>query len=411
MMAENDFYKFLLDLAVILLCTKLFGIFSKRVKMPQVVGALVAGILLGPAVLGIIHETEFIRKLSELGVIVLMFTAGMEIKIEDLKNSGKSGLIVAGFGVIVPLILGFVIAGAFNGGFSEMGSKQFLENAFIGVILTATSVSITVETLKEIGKLNTKTGTAILSAALIDDVIGIILLTLITGTTDPSVSLPAVILKIVVFFVLAAVVGIPFYYLFNHFIANKKERRRYVVIAFAFCLILSYIAEEYFGVADITGAFIAGMLLSSAKQVHFINRRFEILSYILISPIFFANIGIGINAIPLDGPILVFSILLLIGAVLGKIIGCGLGGLTSGFKKREALQIGIGMVSRGEVALIVANKGINMGVLSERFFSSIVLIVVITTVITPILLKVVYQSKKPPDSVPELQFEEQAFEP
>ncbi len=393
-MIKNDFYRFLLDLAMILLCTKVFGIFSKRVKLPQVVGALVAGILLGPAVFGVIHETEFIKKLSELGVIVLMFSAGMEIKLEDLKNSGKSGMLVALFGVLFPLGIGFLVACAFNGGFTNIGSKSFLENIFVGVILTATSVSITVETLKEMGKLNTKTGTAILSAALIDDVLGIILLTVVTSSTDSSVSLTIVLLKILAFFVFSGVIGYTFYYFFNKYTGGQKERRRYVLIVFSFCLILSYIAEEFFGVADITGAFIAGVVLSNTKQVQFINRRFEILSYVLISPIFFANIGIGINSIPLDTNTLLFAVLLLIAAVFTKVLGCGLGAVLCKFSKREAMQIGFGMAARGEVALIVANKGINMGILPEKFFGPIILIVVCTAIITPILLKWAYGAKK-----------------
>ncbi len=393
-MTENDFYKFLLDLAIILLCTKIFGVFSKKVRMPQVVGALVAGILLGPAMFGIIHQTEFIKKLSELGVIVLMFSAGMEIKINDLKNSGKPGLVIAAFGVVFPLSVGFLAACAFNGGFSNIDSKTFLENMFIGVILTATSVSITVETLKEMGKLNTKTGTAILSAALIDDILGIIMLTVITSSTNASVSLPIVILKIIAFFVVSFAVGYPFYYYFNKYTGNTKQRRRYVLIGFALCLILSYSAEEFFGIADITGAFIAGLILSSTKQVHFINRRFEILSYILITPIFFANIGISIHSVTINSSMLLFSIVLLLAAVVTKVIGCGLGSLLCGFSKKESVQVGFGMAARGEVALIITNKGINMGILPERYLGPIILIVIATAILTPILLKLVHGSKK-----------------
>jgi len=389
----SDFYHFLLDLAIILISTKIFGIFSKKVKMPQVVGALVAGVIMGPAVLGIIHETDFIKKLAELGVIVLMFSAGMEIDIKELKNSGKSGLIAAVMGVIFPLVGGFAVAALFNGGFSNMSDKVFLQNVFIGVILTATSVSITVETLKELGHLNSKSGTIILSAALIDDVLGIVMLTLVSGMSDTSISIMTVLLKIVVFFVLSGIVGFIFYKLFDKFTGEQKEKRRYVVIAFSFCLILSYAAEHFFGVADITGAFIAGIVLSNTKQVHFINRRFDILSYVLIAPMFFASVGLSIDQIIFTWRELALTAVLLFVAVITKIFGCGIGAKISGCSTKEAIRVGTGMISRGEVALIVANKGLMLGLLPQIFTAPVVLVVVVTTIITPILLKIVYHNK------------------
>lgn len=389
-----DFYHFLLDLAIILISTKIFGIFSKKVKMPQVVGALVAGVVFGPAILGIIHETDFILKLSELGVIVLMFSAGMEMDLKELKRSGKSGMMAASFGVLLPLVGGFAVAALFNGGFSAMSDKAFLQNVFIGVVLTATSVSITVETLKELGYLNSKSGTIILSAALIDDVLGIVMLTIVSGMSDSSVNIWSVLGKIAAFFVLATIVGIIFYFLFEKFTSGQKERRRFVLIAFAFCLVLAYIAEHYFGVASITGAFIAGVVLSNTKQVHFINRRFEILSYILIAPIFFASVGLSINKVEINGTILMLTILLLLTAIISKVIGCGLGAKISGCNGKESIQVGVGMISRGEVALIVANKGLALGLMPQLFTAPLVLVVVVTTVITPILLKIVYFKKQ-----------------
>lgn len=391
---SSDFYHFLLDLAIILISTKIFGIFSKKVKMPQVVGALVAGVVMGPAVFGIIHETDFIMKLSELGVIVLMFSAGMEIDLKELKRSGKSGLVTASMGVVMPWIGGFVVAALFNGGFSNMSEKAFLQNVFIGVVLTATSVSITVETLKELGHLNSKSGTVILSAALIDDVLGIVLLTVVTGMSDSSVNLWVVLGKIVAFFLLAAIVGIAFYFVFERLTAEQKERRRYVVIAFVFCLVMAYAAEHFFGVADITGAFIAGVVLSNTKQVHFINRRFEILLYTLIAPMFFASVGLSISKIEINGTILLLTATLLLVAILSKVLGCGLGARISGCKTKESIQVGVGMISRGEVALIVANKGLILGLLPQLFTAPLVLVVVVTTVITPVLLKIAFQGKK-----------------
>ena len=184
-------YSFLMTVAIILLSTKLLGLLTKRIAMPQVVGALLAGLILGPACLGVIHETTFLDQIAEIGVIVLMFTAGLETDIGELKRSGKASFLIALIGVIVPLAGGFVIASIFN-----TQSDAFLQNVFIGVILAATSLSITVETLKEMGKLSTRSGNAILGAALIDDILGIIALTLITSFADPSVKIGIVLIKI-----------------------------------------------------------------------------------------------------------------------------------------------------------------------------------------------------------------------
>ena len=188
-------YSFLMTVAIILLSTKLLGLLTKRIAMPQVVGALLAGLILGPACLGVIHETTFLDQIAEIGVIVLMFTAGLETDIGELKRSGKASFLIALIGVIVPLAGGFVIASIFN-----TQSDAVLQNVFIGVILTATSVSITVETLKEMGKLSTRSGNAILGAALIDDILGILALTLITSLADPSVKIGIVLIKIAAFF-------------------------------------------------------------------------------------------------------------------------------------------------------------------------------------------------------------------
>ncbi len=204
-------YNFLLDLALILLTTKILGLVTRRYNMPQVVGALLAGLLMGPACLNILHETTFIHDAAEIGVVVLMFCAGMETDIDELKKSGKASFVIALLGVLVPLAGGFVVAYFFNKpGIidSDAGASVFLQNIFIGVILTATSVSISVETLKEMGKLKTHSGNAILGAAIIDDILGIIALTIVTSMADSSVSLGMVLLKIVGFFVFALIAGV-----------------------------------------------------------------------------------------------------------------------------------------------------------------------------------------------------------
>ena len=286
-------YKFLLDLALILLSTKVLGLLTKRVQMPQVVGALLAGLILGPAMLNVISETQFIKDSAEIGVIVLMFTAGLETDVHELKRTGKASFVIALIGVIVPLIGGYFVAKYFNrpGMMSSgLSAPLYLQNLFIGVILTATSVSITVETLKEIGKLNTHSGNAILGAAIIDDVLGIIALTIVTSMADTSVSIVMVLLKIAGFFVFAGVAGY-FFLKFFRWWTQKSEKglRRHTIIAFVFCLLISYCAEKFFGVADITGAFIAGLVISMTPKREYVANRFSTLSYLYLSPIFFAS--------------------------------------------------------------------------------------------------------------------------
>lgn len=384
-------YEFLFDLALILISTKLFGLITKKVKMPQVVGALVAGVILGPAVLNVLSETEFIQKLAELGVIVLMFTAGLETDINQLKKTGKASFIIAVLGVIIPLAGGFFIASIFNKGNDV---NTILQNVFIGIILTATSVSITVETLKEMGKLNTRAGNAILGAAIIDDILGIIALTITTSLADPSINVIIVLAKIVMFFIFAGLSGYLFHWAFIKLDERyQRDLRRFVIIAFVFCLLLSFCAEEFFGVADITGAFIAGLVISDSNRSKYLNSRFETLSYMLLSPIFFASIGIKVQLTAMTKTIFIFAILLLLVAILSKVFGCALGAKLCKYSNREAIQIGTGMISRGEVALIVANKGIAMGLMLPEFLAPVVIVVVVTTIVTPILLKVVFNNK------------------
>ena len=388
-------YHYLLDLAIILISTKLFGLLTKRYHMPQVVGALLAGLILGPAMFNVLQETEFIKQLAELGVIALMFTAGLETDINEMKKTGKASFVIALCGVLVPLAGGYLIAVVFNKG--ELASTQtpiFLQNIFVGIILTATSVSITVETLKEMGKLSTRAGNAILGAAIIDDILGIVALTIATSMADTSVKIGWVLLKIVLFFVFVAVVGICFYKFFKNWTDEKQDKRRFVIMAFVFCLLLAYIAEEFFGVADITGAFIAGLIISNTMKKMYITHRFETMSYLLLSPVFFASIGLTVEIPAMTPNIIIFSIVLLVVAILTKVIGCGLGALMCKYSKRESLQIGTGMISRGEVALIVASKGAALGLLSNVQFGPIVIMVVATTIITPIFLKLVFKSDK-----------------
>lgn len=390
-------YGFLLDLALILLSTKLFGLLTKRIHMPQVVGALVAGVLLGPAVFNIINETEFIHQMSEVGVIVLMFCAGLETDIDELKKCGKASFIIALMGVIIPLIGGFGVAWFFNrpGMIESTASCSiFLQNVFIGVILTATSVSISVETLKEMGKLNTKAGNAILGAAIIDDILGIIALTLITSMADSSVNIAIVLLKIVGFLVMVLVAGLVVHKAYKYWVQSyERNLRRFVIVAFVFCLLMAYCAEVFFGVADITGAFFAGLIITKTTKTDYVAKRFDTLSYILLSPIFFASIGLQVELPEMSASIIWFSVALTVIAIITKIVGCGLGAKICKYKNKDCVRIGVGMISRGEVALIVAAKGNAVGLMSASILGPVVIVVVLTTIVAPIFLKFAFSSK------------------
>ena len=384
-------YSYLLSIALILISTKVLGLFSKKIKLPQVVGALIAGVIMGPACLGWIHNTEMLSCLSEIGVIVLMFAAGLETDINELKRTGKASFLIALIGVIVPLLGGAAAAYFFN---DSVDGNKMLQNIFIGIILTATSVSITVETLKEMGKLSTPAGNAILGAAIIDDILGIIALTMVISMADSSVSIGMVLLKILGFFVFTFVAAVGYHYAFKKWTDNNPVKlRRYVVISFAFCLVLAYCAEEFFGVADITGAFFAGLAISGTKKADYVTKRFDTLSYLLLSPIFFASIGLKVVLPKMNLEIVLFTVIICLVAILTKVIGCGLGAKICKYSNKEALQIGVGMISRGEVALIVANKGEAVGLMSDKFFAPIVIMVVLTTIVTPVLLKLVFKDK------------------
>ncbi|MEA4988697.1 MAG: cation:proton antiporter [Anaerovorax sp.] len=385
-------YDFLLSIAIILLVTKVFSLMSRKVHMPQVVGALVAGVILGPSVLGQITETDFLLKTSEIGVIILMFLAGLDTEVQELKKTGIASLIIAVVGVAVPLAGGYA---AYQMFFQDTTDPHhFLKAVFMGVILTATSVSITVETLREMGKLSGKVGSTILGAAIIDDILGIIILSLVTSFTNPNAQPKLVFIRIGLYFVFLFFVGI-----FVPLIFKTLERwhgtvRRMAVYGFAFCLIMAYITEVFFGIADITGAYFAGLFLCNiTKTKEYIVKKLTVISYLMFSPMFFASIGIKTDIRGLSGTILIFSIVLTLVAILTKMVGCGLGAKLCKFTNKEALGVGVGMVSRGEVALIVAQKGSEAALVDEELFPALVLMVIVTTLITPVLLGLIMKER------------------
>ncbi len=378
-------YDFLLTVAIILLSTKFLGGLSEKVNMPQVVGALIAGVILGPSVLGLAEETDFLAKTAEIGVILLMFMAGLDTDIKEIKKNSVSFIVIAAMGVITPLIMGAACY-FFYFHVNPGDTDAVLHAIFIGVVLTATSVSITVEALREMGKLDSPVGSAILGAAVIDDIMGILILTFVFSMKDPNISIGIIVLKIVLYAVFMIIIG-TFIHMKGAKLDNIKDRRRFAVYVMALLLIISFITEVVFGIADITGAYLFGLCLSNLKIKTDIAKKMTVPGYLIFSPIFFASIGIKTELSGLTKSLLIFSVILLIVAVLSKVIGCALGAKLCKYNRHDALNIGIGMISRGEVALIVAQKGYAMGLLDKTLFSPIVVVVIITTIVTPILLK------------------------
>lgn len=380
-------YTFLLLLAIILLSTKVLGLATERIQLPQVLGALLAGIILGPTGFGVLQSTDFLVKTAEIGVIMLMFTAGIDTDMKELKATGVQAFVVALLGVIFPMIL---CGGVYLIFFPEQSSAMaILKASFMGAVFAATSVSITVETLNEMGKLKTKTGTVLLSAALIDDILGIIVLSFLSGFSTGESNPLEVIAHIVLFFVFVLVVGLVVRKLFGYIAEEHWHSRRVAVWALAFCLLMSYVAEVWFGVADITGAYFAGLILCNVtKARQFVAKKFTVTAYMVFTPVFFANIGMMTNMRNMNSEILMFALLLIVAAVISKIMGCGLGAKLCGMSGHQSLVVGIGMVARSEVALMVAQKGLDSGLIPEVALPAIVLSIVASALVTPILLKI-----------------------
>lgn len=378
-------YYFLLTVAVIILSTRVLGVLSEKVNMPQVVGALLAGVILGPSVLGFVDESDFLAKTAEIGVILLMFMAGLDTDIKEIKDNCVSYVVIAMMGVIMPLTGGFICY-YYYFHVDPSNFDEILRAVFMGVILTATSVSITVEALREMGKLGGKVGSAILGAAVLDDIIGIIILTLVSSLKDPSISISSILVKICLYVIFMGVLAVVLH-ASKPTIQEMRDTRRTSIYIFAIVLIIAFVTEAYFGIADITGAYLIGLFCSTYDIKHDIARKMTVPSYLFFSPVFFASIGIKTELSGMNKTMLIFSLFILIIAVLSKIIGCGLGAKLCRYSNADAFHVGIGMVSRGEVALIVAQKGYNMGLLNGYLFSPVVLVVIVTTIVTPILLK------------------------
>ncbi len=377
------------DLAIIIVAAKLCGIAARKCKAPQVVGEIVAGLLIGPSILGWVNQSDFLVQMAEIGVILLMFSAGLETDLKDLMKTGPIAALIACAGVFIPLVFGAVLYMAFFG-VAPWGSEEFYKAVFVGTILTATSVSITVESLKEMGKLKGRVGTTILSAAIIDDVIGIIVLTFVIGFKNPESKPLSVLANTVMFFLFAIVVGFISYKIFKMIDTRYPHTRRIPIAGLAFCLAMAYIAEKYFGIADITGAYVAGIILCSIRDSEYIAEKMDTNSYMLFGPVFFASIGLKTNVDSVSMGILIFSLAFVAVGLISKIIGCSLVARLCRFSRLDSLKIGVGMMTRGEVALIVSQKGLSAGLLTPVYFTSVILLIIVSSILTPIILKVLY---------------------
>lgn len=395
-------FEVLLPLAVILLFSKLMGLGAHKIGMPAVIGMLVAGILIGllnyipwqplrTAFFG--PDAKFaLDVIGEIGVVLIMFSTGLGTDLKKLKSAGIPSVVITVMGVAVPMGLGTLVAFLFQ------RDATVLSWFFYGAILTATSVSVTVAVLKELGKLDTKLGTSIVAAAVIDDVIGIIILSVLTGFASGEGSAGGwdwfhpnpglVVIKIVVFFIVAIALGVGLRKLFDLMERRAPHNRRVPIISLAACFLYAYGAEKLFGVADITGAYLAGILLGGTlSETPYVENKVDTIGYLFFSPVFFAKIGMNLDLGGITVPFLAFGLVYVAVALLGKFVGCGLGAKLCKFSWYDSARTGLGMMVRAEVILICAEQGVRAGLVDPAIQPFIFFIILISSVLTPILLK------------------------
>ncbi|MGG3564476.1 cation:proton antiporter [Neobacillus rhizosphaerae] len=365
------------ELAIILLASKLAGDISVKLGQPSVLGKLLIGILLGPAVLGLVSETKTLEEISQIGVILLMFIAGLETDVNEFKRSGKASALVGVSGIVVPLFVGYIAGIIMN--------MTNIEAMFLGLLLSATSVSISVQALKELNKMQSKEGITILGAAVIDDVLVIIALAFLMSMAGGDVNLSMVIIKKVLFFggaILVAWKIVP--WVLKKF-APLKVTESLISAALIICFLYAYVAELT-GVAAIIGAYIAGVAISVTNYKHEIFEKVETIGYSIFVPVFFTSIGVKASFDGITqhiGLIIGLSVL----AILTKLVGSAIGARMAKFSLRSSLGIGAAMVSRGEVALIIATIGLETKLINQELFSILVIVVLITTIVTPPMMK------------------------
>ena len=398
---SSEYYIILLPLALILIFSKIFMKICKKLNLPSVIGMIVAGLLIGLISYipnqDILNETtqEGLGFLSKIGAILILFSAGLETDLKQIKSVGGPAVVITVAGVIVPMGLGFLVATLCNGGFANLTHDALLTNLFYGTILTATSVGITVQTLREMGKLNSRVGSTIVAAAIIDDVLGIIVLSFVLalkGNGGEAVNPWIVVLKTVGYFAVIAILSFVASKAFK-WLDNRFEHHRLVpIFSLAFCFIIAYLSEKYFGIADITGAYIVGLILSTNNESGYIERKTDILSYMLFVPVFFANIGISTKFESISGSFVLFGCLFIIAGIIGKLIGCGIAAKCCKYSFSDSVKIGVGMMARAEVCLVTASKG--AGIIDNNIMPFIVLLIIITSLLSPIFLKLIYNHDK-----------------
>ncbi len=376
---HSDF-DFLIQLCIILGAATVGGFLSKKVGQPAVLGQIVVGILLS----FILREkSEFIDNVAEIGVIFLMFIAGLETDVNELLESGKSSSIIALGGVLIPGLMVF-------GGMYMLNPDNFAMAAFMGVVSTATSVSISVQTLREMSQLRTKQGISILGAAIIDDIVGIILLTFVVAAVKPGegVSIGMTVIKILSFFGIAGLSGFLLTKICNYCDGKINIERKIVTYAVIVCFALAFLSENL-GVAAITGSYFAGVMFSMTPHRHKVSHDINKIATLLFTPVFFVSIGMGVDLSAATSALGLGTVFIVL-AVLGKLIGCGVGAKISGFDAKKSLQIGIGMIPRAEVAIIISTLGVKLEVIGDKEMAAVLLMVLVTTVLTPSLLKMAF---------------------
>jgi len=409
-------YELLLPLGLILLFSKLISLLLGKLKIPQVVGFLIGGLLVG-CIFFIPNQTILtdytmtgINDLAKIGVILILFSAGLGTDLKQIKAEGVASVVITSLGVIVPLGLGFLAAWLFL----DPTLSNPYEDIYYGVILTATSVSITVATLKELGRLKSRVGTALVAAAILDDIIGVILLSVVialsgkgsgnvhyTGNTAWDIII--LLLIMVGFFAVSFVLGIFVHKLFDWMGKKWPNHRRIPMFSLAFCFIWSYLAEKFFNIADITGAYVAGLILANTSAMSYVDKRTDEIANLLFIPVFFASVALkmftsfnsGLGVI--SWQFVLFGIVWIFVGLLGKVVGAGTGSLISKFKFKDSLRIGIGMMARAEVLIVTAQKGVDSGLVNPMIIPFTLGLILVSSFVTPILLKLLYKNE-PPES-------------
>ncbi len=377
------------DLAILILFAKVIGLLMQKIKIPQVVGEILAGLIVGPCLFNWVQPTDFLAEMAEIGVVLLMFSTGLGTNLKQLIKVGPVALLIACCGVFIPLVSGTFLYGAFYG-MGAVGTESFYRAVFIGVILTATSVSITANVLMEMNKVSTKVGTALIGAAVIDDVIGVIVLTGVLGMSTGEGSIGNVLIKTLLFFLFAVIAGILIYKAASVYFGKHGKSHRESIFSLALCFGMAFVAEHFFGIADITGAYLAGLILCSLKDATYIESKMNVGDYLFFSPIFFASIGLKTSFDGLDKSFLLFCVCFVVVALVSKVAGCGAAAKIGRFSWVDSLKIGIGMMTRGEVALVVASKGLSAGLVDPIIFTAVIVLILCSSILTPVLLKILY---------------------